>query len=137
VGAWAIQMIVYSVFNMVVLMPNGLDTFSEVLVLFPILYKLPCIVFLRVYAMFYNLLYYLPFVRNKETIRKRLQNHDKATLDNIHSMAQTWDIINSTRPVPQGKSSTMKLEKEGLEPEGSGPSNSQSLASTVAFSQPQ
>jgi len=59
------QMIVYSLFNMIVLMPKGLDVCSEVIVLFPIIYKLPCIFMLRFYAMLYNLFYYVPFVRNK------------------------------------------------------------------------
>ena len=38
---------------------------------------------LRLYAMFYNLLYYLPFVRNKALVKKRVRSADKATMENV------------------------------------------------------
>ena len=67
-----LQMIAYSLFNLVVLKPKGLDVGSEVIVLFPIIYKLPCIIILRFYAMLYNMLYYVPFVRNKVCVCARV-----------------------------------------------------------------
>jgi len=38
---------------------------------------------LRLYAMFYNVLYYVPFVRNKKMLKKRIRSADKSTLENI------------------------------------------------------
>ena len=40
-------------------------------------------VLLRLYAMFYNLFYYVPFVRNKRLLKKRIRAQDKATFDNL------------------------------------------------------
>ena len=40
-------------------------------------------VFLRMYAMFYNILYYVPFVRNKALVKKRIRKGDKSTLENV------------------------------------------------------
>ena len=45
-------------------------------------------VLLRVYAMFYNILYYVPFVRNKRLLKKRIQAADKVTMDNLLYVAR-------------------------------------------------
>jgi hypothetical protein len=47
-------------------------------------------VLLRVYAMFYNLLYYVPFVRNKSELRKRVQGADRATIENLMCAAHVY-----------------------------------------------
>lgn len=38
---------------------------------------------LRIFAMFYNVLYYVPFVRNKTLVKKRIRVADKTTIGNL------------------------------------------------------
>jgi hypothetical protein len=84
------QMIAYSLFNFVVLRPKGLDVGSEVIVLFPIIYKLPCILILRFYAMLYNVLYYVPCVRNKVRPPRRVVRVRRARVADARAPRRRW-----------------------------------------------
>eukprot|EP01135_Chromosphaera_perkinsii_P010329 Nk52_evm1s2118 gene=Nk52_evmTU1s2118 len=71
---WAFQLLVFDLFNWVVLYFAHLGPLEcEVVTLFPLLYKLPTIVFLRLFGMFYNLIYYYPFNRTKTKVLKRME----------------------------------------------------------------
>ncbi|KJE95857.1 hypothetical protein CAOG_06260 [Capsaspora owczarzaki ATCC 30864] len=74
--SWAIQLLIHVFFNLAVLWPARKAVPVEVMVLFPVLYKLPMLVFIRLFGMFYNLFYYVPFVRNKTKVRSRFHNRD-------------------------------------------------------------
>eukprot|EP01135_Chromosphaera_perkinsii_P000888 Nk52_evm51s152 gene=Nk52_evmTU51s152 len=75
--SWAFQVFVYIVFDFLVLSPAGYHVVPEVRVVFPLVYKLPTLTVIRLYGMFYNLFYYLPFVRNKTKINKLYGNEEE------------------------------------------------------------
>ena len=89
-ATWAIQLWALTLFNVVVLAPQGCAAPAEVLVLYSIFYKLPSLLVLRVHAMAYNLLYYTPCVRNKRGVKRRLRAGDPVPAHLLAAMARTW-----------------------------------------------
>ena len=92
IAAWAIQLWVYSLFNVAVLLPRGLDITAETLALFALLYKFPSLILLRFFALAYNCFYYLPFVRNKTPVKRRLRQGDPKPVYSVAGMARTWGV---------------------------------------------
>ena len=102
IGAWAIQLWVFFLFNVVVLYRRGCPVPSEALTLYPVFYKLPSILVLRLHAMLYNLLYYTPCVRNKNPAKRRLRKGDTGLMYLVADMASTWPLVrpDALPPVP-------------------------------------
>ena len=92
IASWAIQLWVYALFNVAVLVPRGLDTGAESIALFALLYKFPSLVLLRLFALGYTFLYYVPCVRNKKPVKRRLRQGDGVPVRDVASMASTWGI---------------------------------------------
>jgi len=67
---WAIFLIVHSSFNFI-LNPMNLNFSVETIVLYPFIYKLPLLL-IKYYAMFYNILYYVPCIKNKPILSERM-----------------------------------------------------------------
>eukprot|EP01135_Chromosphaera_perkinsii_P000885 Nk52_evm48s152 gene=Nk52_evmTU48s152 len=84
--AWAFHTLIYILFDYFVLSPAGYSVPPEVRVVFPTIYKLPTLMILRFYGMLYNLLYYLPCVRNKKRVNDRFNEtvQFKAMVDNVY-----------------------------------------------------
>jgi hypothetical protein len=92
VAAWAIQIVVHTLFNVVVLAPRGLDVAPESIALFSLLYKFPSLLVLRLYALAYTCFYYVPCVRNHRPVKRRLRDGDSAPAHAVASMASTWSL---------------------------------------------
>ena len=88
---WAFQLSVFTLFNLTVLRPAHLSVLAEVNALFPLLYKLPTILFIRLFGMLYNLLYYYPFVRTKTKVVKLIRRNDgfKSMVEHV------WEVDTS------------------------------------------
>eukprot|EP00122_Pirum_gemmata_P004329 Pgem_evm1s3930 len=102
--AWSTQVIVGFLMNQFLLTPNKKRVSSAVIFFYPMLYKFYCITVIRGFAMLYNLLYYVPFVRNKTEIYKRWKKEDgefKTMVedcyefhDNVdHVFLEEWNVM--------------------------------------------
>ena len=85
---WAFQLFVFDTLNVLILTRAGLGVASEVVTLFPLLYKLPTILFIRLFGMLYNILYYYPCNRTKTKVLKRFKgNNDFKTM-----VQDVWEL---------------------------------------------
>eukprot|EP01135_Chromosphaera_perkinsii_P000886 Nk52_evm49s152 gene=Nk52_evmTU49s152 len=118
--AWSFQTLVYIVFNWLILTPLGEGVAPEVRIIFPVVYKLPVLLVLRVYAMFYNILYYTPCVRNRTKVNRRLEEDKENEFKDMVEKAYCPDDGNGSahRAYPtEGLSELASLRRQNIQRE--------------------
>ena len=70
--AWGLSLISLVPLNYLVFNKAKLNISYDVLILFVVMYKIPMLLFVKTYGMFYNILWYTPCVRSKEILHERL-----------------------------------------------------------------